>query len=115
MLRTLQVDKERMYAAVAGDFASATDLADYLVRKGLPFREAHAVVGKLVGKCVAQGRRLVDLTVAELQEASPFFGPEALELLPPENCVAARTSRGGTAAEAVEKQLQKAREILAQD
>lgn len=114
MLRTLQVDKERMYAAVAGDFASATDLADYLVRKGLPFREAHAVVGKLVGKCVAEGRRLVDLTVEELQEASPLFGPEALALLPPENCVAARASRGGTAAQAVALQLQKAKAILAE-
>ncbi|MDW7651610.1 MAG: argininosuccinate lyase [Bacillota bacterium] len=112
MLRTLQADKSRMYAAVAGDFASATDLADYLVRKGLPFRDAHAVVGSLVGKCVAEKRRLVDLSVAELQEASPLFTADALDLLPPEACVAARKSRGGTAWEEVQSQIQKAKDLL---
>ncbi|MBS4029816.1 MAG: argininosuccinate lyase [Clostridiales bacterium] len=112
MLRTIATDKERMYAAVAGDFASATDLADYLVRKGLPFRDAHAVVGKLVGKCVVEKRRLVDLSEAELREASPLFEAEALALLPPEACVAARTSRGGTARSAVEEQLTRAKALL---
>ena len=114
MLRTLQVDKSRMYAAVAGDFASATDLADYLVRKGLPFRDAHAVVGGLVGKCVAENRRLVDLAVGELQEASEMFAADALDLLPPEACVAARKSRGGTAREAVLSQMDKAKATLAE-
>ncbi|NLN06086.1 MAG: argininosuccinate lyase [Firmicutes bacterium] len=112
MLRTLEVDKEKMYQAVDGDLASATDLADYLVRKGLPFREAHAVVGRLVGKCVAEKRRLKELTVEELQAASPLFAADALDLLPPEACVAARTSRGGTAAAAVQEQLRKARALL---
>lgn len=112
MLRTIETDKERMYGAVAGDFASATDLADYLVRKGLPFRDAHAVVGKLVGKCVAEKRRLVDLSEAELREASPLYDAEALALLPPEACVAARTSRGGTARQAVEEQLARAKALL---
>jgi argininosuccinate lyase len=114
MLRTLQVDKRRMYAAVAGDFASATDLADYLVRKGLPFRDAHAVVGGLVGKCVAENRRLVDLTVGELQEANEMFAADALDLLPPEACVAARKSRGGTAREAVLSQMDKAKATLSE-
>lgn len=112
MLRTLKINEERMYAAVAGDFASATDLADYLVRKGLPFREAHAVVGGLVGRCVAEGRQLSDLTAGEMQEASPLLGAEALPLLLPEACVAARQARGGTAREAVVEQLKRARELL---
>jgi argininosuccinate lyase len=112
MLRTVVTDKERMYQAVAGDFASATDLADYLVRKGLPFREAHAVVGHLVGQCVAQKRRLVDLTEEEMLEASPLFGADALKLLPPEACVAARKSRGGTAQEEVEAQIVRAKSLL---
>jgi argininosuccinate lyase len=113
MLRTLKVNSERMYDAVAGDFASATDLADYLVLKGLPFREAHAVVGRLVGKCIAEKKRLVDLTAKELAESSPLFGADAMDRLPPEACVAARKSRGGTAREAVEGQLRAAREALA--
>lgn len=112
MLRTVQADKERMYAAVAGDFASATDLADYLVRKALPFREAHAVVGRLVGKCVAEKRRLADLTAEDLQEASPLFGADSLALLPPEACVAARKSRGGTAKAAVKDQISRAKALL---
>ena len=113
MLRTVVPDKGRMYAAVAGDFASATDLADYLVRKGLPFREAHAVVGRLVGKCVTEGRRLMDLTEEELRAASALFSVDVLSLLPPEACVAARQSRGGTARDAVEAQLSQAKAILA--
>lgn len=112
MLRTVVPDKERMYAAVAGDFASATDLADYLARKGLPFREAHAVVGRLVGKCVLEGRRLMDLTEEELREASSLFRGDALGLLPPEACVAARKSRGGTAENAVKAQIRQAKELL---
>jgi len=114
MLRTVMPDKGRMYAAVAGDFASATDLADYLVRKGLPFREAHAVVGRLVGKCVMESRRLMDLTAEELRAASALFSADALNLLPPEACVAARQSRGGTARDAVEVQLRQAKALLAQ-
>jgi argininosuccinate lyase len=112
MLRTVKINAARMYAAVEGDFASATDLADYLVRQGVPFREAHAVVGRLVGNCVNSGRRLSELSLEELREASPLLGTEALQLLTPEACVAARSARGGTAREAVEEQLKKARELI---
>ena len=112
MLRSVVPNKERMYAAVARDFASATDLADYLVRKGLPFREAHAVVGQLVGKCVTENRQLVDLTEEELAEACPHFGADAKAMLPPEACVAARQSRGGTALCEVEVQIGHAKSKL---
>lgn len=112
MLRTVKINAAQMYAAASGDFASATDLADYLVRQGLPFREAHAVVGRLVGSCVNSGRRLSELTPEEMREVSPLLGAEALLLLAPEACVAARRARGGTAREAVEEQLKKAREIM---
>jgi argininosuccinate lyase len=112
MLRTMKVNAAGMYAAAAGGFASATDLADYLVRRGLPFREAHAVVGRLVGGCAAAGRSLTELSLEELREASPLLDAEALQLLTPEACVTARSSRGGTASEAVEEQLKKARELM---
>ena len=111
-LATMEINQKRMYSAVAGDFASATDLADYLVRKGLPFRDAHAVVGKLVGKCLEEGKTLTDLSEEELQSASPLFTPEAMTILSPESCVEARQTRGGTARKAVEKQIQIAKQLL---
>ncbi|MBS4023801.1 MAG: argininosuccinate lyase [Dethiobacter sp.] len=112
MLRTVKVNSEKMYTAVAGDFASATDLADYLVVKGLPFRDAHAVVGRLVGICIEEKRRLVDLSEQELKDASALFGPDAKAKLTPESCIAARRSRGGTARDAVEIQITAARSAL---
>lgn len=112
MLRTIRINRERMYSAVEGDFASATDLADHLVRQGLAFREAHEIVGRLVGKCVEQGRRLTELTADELRQASSLLTEDALKLLTPEACVSARKSRGGTAPQAVKEQLAKARSLL---
>src|SRR5574344_1898859 len=73
MLLTMKVNKERMAEAVHKDFSNATDLADYLVRKGLPFRQAHAVVGKCVAYAIEQGKFLPQLTLAEYQEFSPLF------------------------------------------
>ncbi len=113
MIGTMKVNSDRMYVAVDGDFASATDLADHLVRKGMPFREAHAVVGRLVAKCVQEKKRLDSLTVQELADASPLLGEESLKLLSPQSCVAARQSRGGTAREAVAGQVAAARVALA--
>jgi len=72
------------------------------------------VVGRLVGKCVMESRRLMDLTAEELRAASALFSADALNLLPPEACVAARQSRGGTARDAVEVQLRQAKALLAQ-
>ncbi len=112
MIRTMKVNSEKMYLAVEGDFASATDLADYLVEKGLPFRDAHAVVGRLVGQCIKDEKRLTDLTCEELSCASPLFTADATDRLTPQSCVNARRSRGGTAREAVEKQLLAARKAL---
>ena len=115
MVSSMQVNSGRMYAAADGDFAGATDLADYLVRQGQPFREAHAVVGRLVAKCVDENRRLDSLTAGELSAASPLFCREALGFLPflsPQACLAARQSRGGTAREAVQKQTEAARAAL---
>ena len=64
---------DRMADSLRGDFSTATDLADYLVRQGLPFRQAHEVVGKIVGDCVRSGRVLEDLTAEDLIAASPLF------------------------------------------
>ena len=111
LLRHTEFNTERMAASLHGDFSTATDLADYLVRQGLPFRQAHEVVGKIVGACVRSGRVLEDLTAPELVAASPLFeGADPDALVSPRGSADARLARGGTGREAVEAQLTKAKD-----
>ncbi|MBM4080854.1 MAG: argininosuccinate lyase, partial [Planctomycetes bacterium] len=86
-------------------FLDATALADYLVRRGLPFRDAHRVVGGLVKECAASGKALADLSLAQLRRHSPLFGKDVQAALGPENCVANYRSLGSTAPKLVKKQL----------
>ena len=115
MLKTLKVNREAMHQAASRDFSNATDLADYLVRQeGLPFREAHEVVGKMVAYCLDAGKYLQELTEEEYRSFHPRLGEEVREHLTPEGVVSARTSRGGTAPAAVKEQLNLARRIWGQ-
>lgn len=91
--------------AAAGGFALATDLAEYLVRRGVPFREAHDAIGGLVRELVAAGRTLSEVTVAELQNLSPAFQADALKLLEPRHSLRARKIVGGPAPATVRKRL----------
>ena len=109
MIRTLTVNEERMREAAHGGFMAATDLADYLVGKGVPFREAHAVVGKLVLECEKEGKTLQELSPEELARADPRFGEDACRAVDVEEVVASRTTEGGTGHEAVKAQLEKAK------
>ena len=105
---------ERMAASLRGDFSTATDLADYLVRQGLPFRQAHEVIGKIVGDCVRSGRVLEDLTRDDLVAASALFaGADPAALVSPRGSADARDAYGGTGRGAVEAQLDRARRRLA--
>lgn len=113
MVATMEIRASRMAEAAGEGLMAATDLADYLVGKGLPFRDAHRVVGGLVAACVGAGKTLQELTLAELREASPLFDADALEWVKIENVVARRTSSGGTAPSAVEAQIAQARRRLA--
>ncbi len=107
----MQLKTERMEAVVDSG-ALATDLADYLVKnKGLPFREAHRVVGLLVRSALDSGKALTDLTLAELQEANPAFAADALDLLDLRRSLQLRNIEGGTGPEAVRRQLQQARAL----
>jgi argininosuccinate lyase len=106
MLPRLRFDAERMRAAAQG-FLLATELADFLVEKGLPFREAHAVVGAVVRHCLKRKKQLEALTLAELRRFSPAFDREALRRLTPEAAIARRRAPGGTARENVERRLEK--------
>ncbi|MDD4321270.1 MAG: argininosuccinate lyase [Acidaminococcaceae bacterium] len=112
MLLTMKVNKERMAKAVHQDFSNATDLADYLVRKGLPFRQAHEVVGKCVAYAIAQEKFLPEISLPEYKEFSQLFEQDLLEALKPENCVAARTSYGGPAFGENAKQIVKGENLL---
>ncbi len=115
MLPELRWRTGAMRRAAEGGFALATDLADYLARKGLPFREAHRVVGRLVGRLSEEGRELASLTLEELKGFSPLFEEDALDLLTLDRAIHARASYGGTAPQAVRRQLQEAKGRLAEE
>lgn len=112
MFATIKPNKAKMFSAVDGDMCSSTDMADFLVRKGLPFREAHGIVGRLVSMCLTNGKRLTDLNMTELKTYSTLFDEEILQVLSPESCINSRNIRGGTAISAVDKQIQTAKSAL---
>jgi argininosuccinate lyase len=103
---------ERMKAALREGFATATDLADYLVRKGLPFRDAHEIVSRAVREAEISGRDLGSLSVAQLKAFSPLIEADVFDILTPEGSVAARRHIGGTAPEAVRAAVARARARL---
>ncbi|WP_226038201.1 argininosuccinate lyase [Aquibacillus saliphilus] len=105
MIETMDVKKENMYQAVAKDYSNATDLADYLVGKDLPFREAHAVVGQVVLYCINQNKYLLDLPLKEFQQFSNVIENDIFDVLSPKAVVNARNVAGGTARNRVEEQL----------
>ncbi len=113
MLKTVRFNTETMQKSAALGFTNATDLADYLVGKGVPFRDAHHVSGSLVGKCVKEGRALLDLSLPELQAACPAFDEDVYEAISLEACVNRRSLRGGPAPSAVEASIAKAEAFLA--
>ncbi|MBQ9635548.1 MAG: argininosuccinate lyase, partial [Acidaminococcaceae bacterium] len=87
MIATMTVKTERMKWAVSHDFSNATDLADYLVRKGMPFRKAHAVVGQCVAYAIKEDKFLLDMTLEEYKRFSELFEPDLMQALDPEHCV----------------------------
>jgi argininosuccinate lyase len=99
---------QRLAAAVNSDFANATDVADYLAAKGVPFREAYNIVGQVVKTCLSQGKLLKDLSLPEWQAIHLLFSEDIYEAIKPERVVAARNSYGGTGFEQVGQALQAA-------
>jgi len=112
MLSTARFDAEKMRTAAGEAFSTATDLADALVRQGVPFRTAHEQVGALVAYCIDNGKTLADLTLDEVRRFAPKAPDDIASMLTVEASVAARTSAGGTAPGEVRRQLRKARRIL---
>lgn len=115
VMQSLRVDVKRMAEAAQGGFATATDLADYLVRKGLPFREAHAVVGSVVRVCLDRGCGLADISLAEYQEVCDRVGADVFDAITVEGSLAARDIPGGTAPTQVRAAIATARARLEQD
>jgi len=113
MLASLTFRAERMRDAAGAHYATATDLADYLVRQGLPFREAHEVVGRAVRHAIARGRELGDLPLEELRQFSELIGRDVYASLTVEASLRARSVLGGTAPEAVRQQLTQVKAWLA--
>lgn len=115
LIRGMKVREDVMKRAVTEDFSNATDLADYLAKKGLPFRQAHAVAGTAVGKAIQRGIYLADFTLDELKELSPLFEADVYEAISPETCVRLRNSLGGTSYDSVKRQLAEGVKLLSSE
>ncbi len=115
MLRGIKVDKEAMRVAATEGFATATDLADYLVKKGMPFRDAHEVVARAVRQAALQGCDLAELRLEELQEFSPHISEDVYSVLTLEGSLASRNHIGGTAPAQVKAAIQRARQRIEAD
>jgi argininosuccinate lyase len=112
LLAGLRFDRERLAEAASDEFLVATDVADLLVRKGMPFREAHGVVGELVRTALANGRKLSDLSLEELAGASELLDASYYELFEPGRSIESKASAGGTASASLSKQLAAANAAL---
>lgn len=112
MLRTMKVNRDAMAHGAKGGFTNATDLADYLAKKSVPFREAHEIVGRLVLYCSKRGCGLEDLTLKEFQEFSTVFAEDLFESIGIEYCVRNRNLTGGPAPESVSRAIQMTRQEL---
>ncbi len=115
MLATMHINVERMYSGAQGGFMAATDLADYLVGTGMPFRDAHEVVGRLVLECEKSGRTLQELSAEQFTAADPAFGADVTTAVDIRAIVARRISEGGTGQDAVLAQLERAVGVLQAD
>ena len=106
MLDTMTVRADNMRAAAGRGFINATDCADYLTKKGMPFRDAYTVTGRLVAECAAREKTLEELTLEELRAVSDLFGEDVYEALKLENCMALRASFGGPAVLETTRQIE---------
>lgn len=112
MIAEMKVQAENMRVAAARGFSTATDVADYVVRKGLPFRQAHEVVGKTVRYCIEHGKDIPELSLEEFRQFSELIGKDIYDFVTLEASVNARRATGGTAREAVEREIARARQEL---
>ncbi len=115
MVSTMRFRKDRMEASAKNGFTNATDAADYLVGKGVPFRDAHGIVGRLVLYCIEKNLALDDMTLEEYRAISPVFDQDIYEAISMKNCVEKRNTIGAPGAEAMSRVLEENRSYLAQE
>jgi argininosuccinate lyase len=112
MIRTMKVKRDNMYKAAGKGFINATDLADYLTKKGMPFRSSYKISGEIVAECISLGIVLEELPINEYKAYSELFDEDLYHEISLKNCVAKRISEGGTGYESVEKQIALTEEFL---
>jgi len=112
MIKTTSFNKEKMYEQASKGFTNATDAADYLVKKGLPFRSAHEIVGKLVLYCIKEDRSLLDLSIDEYKEFSPIFEEDIFNAISLQTCVNKRNIPGGPAPSCMKTAIEEASKWL---
>lgn len=112
MIRTMQFKKDRMEASAKNGFTNATDAADYLVNHGVPFRDAHGIVGQLVLYCIQKGIALDDMELSEFQEISPVFEEDIYEAIRIDTCVNKRVTTGAPGKAAMEEAIESYKKYL---
>ncbi|HDZ87092.1 MAG TPA: argininosuccinate lyase, partial [Nitrospirae bacterium] len=112
MYPNININKQRMKMTSADGYSTATEIADYLVLKGLPFREAHEVVGKIVGYCIDNGIKLEELPTEKFRKFSPLFGNDVSSVTSIESSISRKKSLGGTAPDEVARQIQRLRKVI---
>ena len=108
----IEANKENMAKGCEGGYLNATDVADYLVRKGLPFRSAYKISGQIVAECIKKGKVLENLSIEEYKGFSELIDGDVYDAVDLQNCVERRISEGGTSISSVEKQIQYAVEKI---
>ena len=112
VLNNIAINKERARESASQGYMNATELADYLVRKGIPFRDAHETVGKIVVRAIELGKEIDELPISELRSYSPLIDEDVFVVLTLESTVNSKTSKGGTATSQVDEALVTARKGL---
>ncbi len=112
MVFTMKVKEDRMLMAAKGGFTNATDIADYLVKKGVPFRDSHGIIGRMVAYCIENSKNIDDLSLNELKTFSEKIEEDVYQAIALETCVNDRKLPGGPAAESVKASIQTVREVL---
>ena len=112
MLATMQIKKDTMRKGAAGGFTNATDAADYLVKYGMPFREAHEVIGKIVAYCVKEEKSIEQLSMDEFKSFSSLFGDDIYDAIALETCVSLRNITGGTSQKMVQNAIADAKSFI---
>jgi argininosuccinate lyase len=112
MITTMRINRDKMCKAARGGFTNATDMADYLVKKGIPFRSAHEIIGKMVLYCIQNNKAIEQLTIDEFRTFAPVIEPDVYNEISLEKCIVGRSLPGGPAPETMQKSILKGYKLI---